>query len=87
MTLVRGPAVLYLGDRPVAWLAVEARPMASQATETWLPRCPKCGRGTPVLAPANGFTRTLIEKTEIYCAECQWRGSLADHLAQVYVRS
>lgn len=90
----RGPTILYLGDTAIAWLgvwveAVEAteEAMASQASETWIPRCPKCGNGTLVLAPANGFTKFLVAKTEVYCTNCQYRDVLADHIKEIYIRS
>ena len=60
--------------------------MATQANEMWAPRCPRCGHSGPILAPANGFTKWLIGKVEVYCPNCQWRAVLADVIKQVYVR-
>jgi hypothetical protein len=40
-----------------------------------------------MLAPANGFTKHIVDKVEVYCAECRWRAVLADVITQVYVRS
>lgn len=60
--------------------------MSSQASEMWVPRCPKCGTN-PVLAPANGFTKFLIDKVEVYCPHCSWRELLATAIRQVYVRT
>jgi hypothetical protein len=61
--------------------------MASQATETWIPRCPKCGSGSIILAPANGFTKHIVEATEVYCSQCQYRARLADDIRRVYIRA
>jgi hypothetical protein len=59
----------------------------SQAGEVWYPRCPRCSASHLVLAQANGFTKHLIDKAEVYCTECQWRGVLAAEIKRVYVRS
>jgi hypothetical protein len=59
----------------------------NQANETWIPRCPNCSEGNLVLAPANGFTRNILDKVEIYCTNCRYRGKLSDDLAKVYIRA
>jgi DNA-directed RNA polymerase subunit RPC12/RpoP len=61
--------------------------MALQATETYIPRCPHCGNGTIVLAPANGFTKWILAQQEIYCTNCQYRARLADDIKKIYIRS
>jgi uncharacterized protein with PIN domain len=52
----------------------------------WLPRCPQCG-GSLILAPANQFTKHIVEKTEVYCQQCQWQGGLAANIKQIYASS
>jgi hypothetical protein len=59
----------------------------NQSKETWLPRCPTCSESNLVLAPANGFTKHIIDLIEVYCTHCSWRDKLADVIKQVYVRS
>jgi hypothetical protein len=54
--------------------------------ETWVPRCPKCAQSHLVLAPANQHTRNIVEKVEVYCTECQWRGFLVEFIHRIYVR-
>jgi len=61
--------------------------MSSQANELWIPRCPRCGNGHPMLAPANGFTKFIVEAVEIYCQECQYRAVLSEVIKQIYIRS
>ena len=61
--------------------------MATQASEVWLPRCFRCGESKLILAPANGFTKYIVGKVEIYCFNCGWRGKLEDEIKKVYVRS
>jgi ribosomal protein S27AE len=65
-------------------MAAQAR---TQASEMWIPRCPHCGSGTLLLAPANGFTKFLTTKTEVYCSNCQYRAVLADDIKRIYIRS
>jgi rubredoxin len=60
--------------------------MATQASETWYPRCPRCGESKLILAPANGFTKHLLIAVEIYCPECQFRKKLSEAIKTVYVR-
>jgi hypothetical protein len=60
--------------------------MTNQASEMWTPRCPQCGNGSLVLAPANGFTKWLISKVEVYCTNCQYRANLAENLTKIFVR-
>lgn len=59
--------------------------MSTQANEMWVPRCPACG-GNLVLAPANGFTKFLMDKVEVYCTHCSWRQVLANVIEKIYVR-
>ena len=59
----------------------------SQATETWIPRCPHCGNGSIILAPANGFTKHVLAQIEIYCTHCQYRAKLAEDIKKVYISS
>jgi endogenous inhibitor of DNA gyrase (YacG/DUF329 family) len=54
--------------------------------DVWTPRCPKCGKGTPVLAPANDLTKHLLLYIEVYCPECQWQDKLQDNIKKIYVR-
>jgi hypothetical protein len=88
MTWTKGPAIAYLGDRAVAWLARWKEPSVStQGSETWVPRCPKgCGGGTIILAPSNGFMKWIVGKVEVYCTNCQWRGKLEDDIKKIYIR-
>ena len=58
----------------------------NQAKEMWAPRCPHCGSGTIVLAPANGFTKHIVAQTEVYCTNCQYRAKLADDIKKIYIR-
>jgi endogenous inhibitor of DNA gyrase (YacG/DUF329 family) len=51
--------------------------------DVWTPRCPKCGKGTPVLAPANDLTKHLLLYIEVYCPECQWQGKLGDDIKRI----
>lgn len=55
--------------------------------EFWIPRCPRCADSNLVLAPANQFTKGIVDKTEIYCTHCQWRGVLAEEIERIYVRT
>ena len=59
----------------------------TQASEFWIPRCPICGDGGLLLAPANGFTKYIVTKTEVYCTHCQYRAVLADDIKKIYIRS
>jgi hypothetical protein len=61
--------------------------MATQANEVWLPRCFECGESKLILAPANGFTKFIVDKLEIYCFGCGWRGMLTDNIKKIFVRS
>ena len=54
--------------------------------ELWTPRCPKCGDGKLMLAPANQYTKYIVAAVEVYCEHCQWIGRMGDHIKQVYVR-
>ena len=61
--------------------------MKDSHAEVWIPRCPRCGEGNIILASANGFTKHLPLKTEVYCPHCTWRGVLADHIKEIYIRA
>lgn len=55
-------------------------------TETWTPRCPRCGEGNLILAPADQRTKHCAPYVEVYCGHCQWRDLLFANLKKIYVR-
>lgn len=55
-------------------------------TETWTPRCPRCGEGNLILAPADQRTKHCAPYVEVYCGHCQWRDLLFANLKRIYVR-
>lgn len=59
---------------------------SSLRSENWVPRCPQCGNGNLLLAPANQCTHGVLAQVEAFCQECQWRQRLADVIKKVYVR-
>lgn len=61
-------------------------PGPSLRNEMWVPRCPQCGNGNLLLAPANQCTHGVLAAVEVYCAECKWRKKLAEVIKQLYVR-
>jgi hypothetical protein len=60
--------------------------MMHQGSEMWTPRCPVCGSGTIILAPANGFTKHIIAQQEVYCTNCRYLAKLADDIKRIYIR-
>lgn len=56
------------------------------AREMWMPRCPRCGNGNILLAPANQCTHGVLSQVEIYCQECQYLGKLSEVIKRLYVR-
>jgi len=65
----------------------ESMPNGQQlGDERWVPRCPKCGEGNLLLAPANQYTHAIPAKWELYCQHCQWQGRVEDHYKTIYVR-
>jgi hypothetical protein len=57
-----------------------------QIRAEWFPRCPKCGKGSPMLAPSTEATHFALAFVEVYCAECQWQGRLDQFIRKIYVR-
>lgn len=55
-------------------------------SETWIPRCPRCGDTKLILAPANQCTHGVLDQVHVYCGGCQWDGRLSDEIKTLYVR-
>jgi len=60
--------------------------VASRASEMWLPRCPQCGSSNVILAPANGFTKFIVDQVEVGCNNCPYRARLKDEIKRIYIR-